>query len=225
MDRNGAKLLAEKLTRELFRIAQAYGKSHTCSFEDLTHDLAVMLERNALNSVSLKFYRAQHGGGRRSGHEILVEYNYALHAGRPRFHLDDAQGMSFVPLRPPFEMGLVINRDTQGGAYAHRLRINWGDAPAYHRDDGFAHRDGNTTRRTGGRASKEIYMDHTLRRHGRIKFFLPAKNYGFISAQDGTDIFFHKKNLQGFEPCRGQRVSFLPLVTPRGVQAKDVRLG
>jgi len=221
MNADAAKLLAEKLTRELFRIAQAYGKSHTCSFDDLTHDFAVMLEHNALYAVSLKFYRTAHGTQR----ETLVEYNYALHAGQPRFHLDDAQGMSIVPLSPPFEMGLVVNRDMQQGRYADRLRLNWGNAPTYARDNGFAHRDGNTAQRTGGRASKEIYMDYTLRRHGNIKFFLSAKSYGFISAQDGTDIFFHEKNLQGFEPCRGQRVSYLPLVTPRGVQAKDVRLG
>jgi len=222
MNAQSARLLAEKLTRELFRIAQAYGKEQHYRFEDLTHDFGIMLEYDSLYSLSLKFYRPN------AQREVLVEYNYALHAGQPKFHIDDAQGLSIVPLAPPFEMGLIINRDARGGIYENRLHLNWSNAPSYARYSGFAHRDGNTTRRTGGRASKEIYMDHTLRQRGRIKFYLPGKLYGFITgetgAQPGSDIFFHAKNIQGFEPCRGQRVSFLPMATPKGVQAKDIRL-
>ena len=57
MQPNAAKLLAEKVVRELFRIAQAYGKEHPFSFEDILNDLAVMLEYDALQLVSLKFHR------------------------------------------------------------------------------------------------------------------------------------------------------------------------
>lgn len=217
MNANSAHLLAEKVTREVYRMAQAYGKEVPYPFADLTHDLTVMLEHDALTNLSLKFYRPT------AQREVLVEYNYALHAGQPHFHTDDAQGLSLAPLAPPFEMGLTVNRDTQGGRYAARLRLNWGDAPQYAHYGGFAHADGNTTQRTGGRASKEIYMDHTLRRPGQIKFYLAARQYGFITGADGVDVFFHAQNLGGFEPCRGQRVTYLPLATPRGVQAKDVR--
>lgn len=217
MKRDSANLLAEKVVRELYRIAQAYGKQHPFRFKDLVHDLAVMLERDCLTAVSLKFYRP----GR--DRDVLVEYNYALHAGNPRFHLDDAQGLGIVPLSPPFEMGLVVNRDRQGGAYAHRLRLDWGDAPHYARRGGFEHQDGNTTRRTGGRASKRVFMNGDLRRRGRVKFYLPARQYGFLIGSDGVDIFFHANNVQGFRPQRGQWVSYLPLATPRGIQAKDVR--
>ncbi len=221
MERNAAKLLSEKVVREVFRIAQAYGKEYPFRFEDLVHDLAVMLECNALHTVTLKFHRPN---GRR---DVLVEYAYALHAGAPRFYLDDAEGLGIVPLRPPFEMGLVINRDPQRGAYEHRLRLNWGDAPQYTRRGGFEHQDGNTTKRTGGRASKKVYMDDGLRRRGQVKFFLPAKGYGFIVGRDGVDVFFHANNVEASlgVPRQGQRVSYLPMATPRGVQAKDVRPG
>jgi cold shock CspA family protein len=217
MDRNAARLLAEKVARELYRIAQAYGKQHPFDFDDLVHDLGVMLERDGLQVVSLKFYRPN--GSR----DVLAEYNYALHAGTPRLYLDDAQGLGVVPISPPFEMGLVVRRDPQAGAYEGRLRLSWGDAPDYARRGGFEHQDGNTAHRTGGRASKHIYMDDTLRRQGRVKFFLPAKQYGFITCADGVDVFFHLNNVQGFQPRQGQPVTFLPLATPRGVQAKDVR--
>jgi cold shock CspA family protein len=222
MNRKAASLLAQKVTRELYRIAQAYGKQHPFRFEDLTHDLAVMLESDSLNGVSLKFHRPN--GSR----DVLVEYTYELHAGAPHFYLDDAQGIGIVPLRPPFEMGLVVNRDPQASAYENRLRLNWGDAPAYARRGGFEHQDGNTTHRTGGRASKRVYMDGALRRRGQVKFYLPAKQYGFIAGENGgrpgSDVFFHANNIQGFRPRQGQWVTYLPLATPRGIQAKDVRL-
>ncbi len=217
MNANSSRLLAEKVTRELYRTAQAYGKEHPYRFEDLLNDLAVMIEHEALHLVSLKFFRA-------NGHrEVLAEYNYAFHAGRPTFRIDDTQGLGIVPLTPPFEMGLIVNRDAQGGQYAQRLRLNWGDAPDYTHGGGFTHADGNTASRTGGRASKEVYMDDALRRMGQVKFFLPQKQYGFITGGDGVDIFFHEKNAQGFAPRQGQRVTYLPLITPRGIQAKDVR--
>lgn len=136
-----------------------------------------------------------------------------------------------MPLSPPFEMALVVNRDSLRGTYEGQLRLNWGDAPGYARRGGFVpwngdfeEQDGNTTRRTGGRASKRVYMDHGLRRQGQVKFFLAGQKYGFIVGTDGTDVFFHADNAEGFAPSKGQRVSYLPLATPRGVQAKDVRL-
>jgi len=219
MNQSAASLLAQKVCRELYRIAQAYGKEHPFRFEDLVHDLTVMLEWDGLNAVSLKFYRSN---GYR---DVLVEYDYALHAGNPRFHLDDAQGLGIVPLTPPFEMGLVVNRDSRSGAYDGQLRLNWGDAPVYSQNSGFRHQDGNTTQRTGGRASKQVFMDNSLRRRGRVKFYLPDKQYGFILGTDGVDVFFHANNVRGFQPRKGQQVTYLPLATPRGVQAKDVQPG
>lgn len=217
MEPHAAALLAEKVVREVFRIAQAYGKEHPFRFEDLLNDLAVMLEHDALQFVSLKFHRPD------VARAVLAEYTYALHAGAPQFHLDHAQGIGIVPLSPPFDMALVVQRDTLGGAYVGRLRLNWGGAPQYARGDGFEHQDGNTSARTGGRASKQVFMDDSLRRPGQVKFFTAARRYGFITGADGVDVFFHATNLGGFLPHTGQRVTFLPLVTPRGIQAQDVR--
>lgn len=216
MQSQAARLLAEKLTRELYRIAQAYGKKHPFKFEDLTHDLAIMLQHEALQQVSLKFFRP---GKHR---EVLVAYDYVFHAGHPPFHFDAAQGLGVVPLAPPFKMRLIVHRDSQNGYYEPQLHLNWGNVPPFTHREGFRHQDGHTTQRTGGRASKQVYMDATLRRQGHVKFFLPHRQYGFITGGDGTDIFFHQNNVQDFTPRKGQRVSYLPLATPRGIQAKDV---
>lgn len=213
----GNRLLAEKVVRELFRIAQSYGQTHSVGFEDLVHDLALMLEVGSLNSVSLKFHRPN------ARETVLVEYNYAFHAGRPQFHLDDAQGLGIVPLSPPIAMALVVNRGPATQPMTGQFRLNWGAAPEYRREAGFEHRDGNTAQRTGGRASKQVFIGDDLRREGQVKHYWAEKQYGFITGRDGVDVFFHASNLQGFQPQRGQSVTYLPLVTPRGVQAKDVR--
>jgi CspA family cold shock protein len=65
-------------------------------------------------------------------------------------------------------------------------------------------------------------MDDGLRRRGQVKFYLPAKSYGFILGADGVDVFFHASDAPGFQPRKGQRVTYLPMATPRGVQAKDL---
>jgi cold shock CspA family protein len=217
MEKKAASLLSEKITKELYRIAQAYGKEHPYAFDDLKHDLCVMLEYDAVTAVTLKFYRPD------ADREVLAEYAYSLHAGNPQFHLDDAMGIGIVPIKPPFEMALVVQRDSMNGVYEGDLKLNWGSAPRYAKNGGFDHQDGNTTRRTGGRASKQVYMADDLRRQGRVKFYLPDKRYGFIIGPDGTDVFFHANNATGLTPRKDQKVTYQPLVTPRGVQAKDVR--
>lgn len=211
-----AQLLGEKVTRELFRIAQAHGLQHPFAFDDLSHDLAVMVGQHALQSVSLKFFRP----GQQT---VLAEYTYAIHPDQRELRADHAQGLAIVPLTGAYEMRLVVNRDWQGGAYASQLRLNWGPAPDLRRHTGYAEQDGNTTSRTGGRASKVVFIDDSLRRGGRIKWFARPRQYGFIVAADGAELFFHASNLAGFEPQPGQPVTFLPVVTPKGVQAKDIR--
>ena len=217
MDRSASRLLAEKVVRELFRIAQAYGKEHPFAFEDMVHDLALALQRRALRRVTLKFFRPDHQ------REVLLEYSYAFHAGRPRFYLDDAHGLAIVPLSPPIAMTLVAQFDPPAAALPG-LRLNWGTAPDYVRQTGFEHHDGNTAARTGGRASKRVFMADSLRSQGRVKLYRSGGQYGFITGRDGVDVFFHASNVNGFHPRTGQRVTYLPLATPRGIQAKDVRL-
>jgi CspA family cold shock protein len=52
------------------------------------------------------------------------------------------------------------------------------------------------------------------------------KGFGFITAADGGDIFFHMSNLDGvrFEDLReGQRVTYTVGQGPKGPRAENVR--
>lgn len=53
------------------------------------------------------------------------------------------------------------------------------------------------------------------------------KGFGFITTDNGGDIFFHMSNLDGirFEELReGQRVSYTVGQGPKGARAENVRL-
>lgn len=68
----------------------------------------------------------------------------------------------------------------------------------------------------------------TTKQRGTVKFFSTEKEYGFITAEDGTDIFVHISALKASQLTandfgRGERVEFVPIQKPgRGMRAVDI---
>lgn len=61
---------------------------------------------------------------------------------------------------------------------------------------------------------------------GTVKWFNATKGYGFISREDGPDVFVHFSAIQtdGYRTLdEGQRVEFSIEQGPKGLQAADVR--
>jgi CspA family cold shock protein len=63
------------------------------------------------------------------------------------------------------------------------------------------------------------------REQGQVKWFNVSKGFGFITKDDGEEIFVHFRSIRG-EGRRslrdGQRVTFLVAETDKGPQAEDV---
>ncbi|WP_456850475.1 cold-shock protein [Geodermatophilus sp. SYSU D00742] len=61
---------------------------------------------------------------------------------------------------------------------------------------------------------------------GRVKWFNPEKGFGFLSREDGPDVFVHKDALPAgtSELKPGQRVEFGIVAGRRGDQALQVRI-
>ena len=60
---------------------------------------------------------------------------------------------------------------------------------------------------------------------GKVKWFNDAKGYGFITPENGKDVFVHHSAIQGdgFKTLReGQDVEFEITTGPKGEQATNV---
>ena len=62
---------------------------------------------------------------------------------------------------------------------------------------------------------------------GTVKWFNDAKGFGFISRENGEDVFVHFRAIQGngFKTLKeGQRVTFNVVKGPKGLQADAVEV-
>lgn len=61
---------------------------------------------------------------------------------------------------------------------------------------------------------------------GTVKWFNAQKGYGFLSTEDGKDVFVHFSAIQGEEGYKtltdGQAVEFEVVDGPKGAQAANV---
>lgn len=61
---------------------------------------------------------------------------------------------------------------------------------------------------------------------GKVKRFNKSKGFGFITADDGHDVFFHYSQIvmDGFKTVdEGAEVSFDEVETERGPQAQNIK--
>jgi CspA family cold shock protein len=67
----------------------------------------------------------------------------------------------------------------------------------------------------------------TIMEQGTVKWFNDAKGFGFISRQNGEDVFVHFSAIQsnGFRSLQeGQAVQFNVVKGPKGWQAENVQV-
>lgn len=59
-----------------------------------------------------------------------------------------------------------------------------------------------------------------------VKWFNPNKHYGFISVEEGEDVFFHQRQIVegGEETCEGQTARFHMRYAEKGPEALNVEL-
>lgn len=70
-----------------------------------------------------------------------------------------------------------------------------------------------------------VYIDDSEEETGTVKWFNVKKGYGFITRDQGDDVFVHYRNILG-EGRRvineGQRVKFIVIPGDKGLQADEV---
>ncbi len=63
--------------------------------------------------------------------------------------------------------------------------------------------------------------------NGTVKWFNSEKGYGFITSEDGTDVFAHfsQINVDGYKTLEeGQEVSFSVVEGQKGPQAENIEI-
>lgn len=64
------------------------------------------------------------------------------------------------------------------------------------------------------------------RSNGTVKWFNDAKGFGFITREQGDDVFVHFRSIlgEGYRSLReGQQVEFEIIEGPKGLQAENVK--
>jgi CspA family cold shock protein len=75
-------------------------------------------------------------------------------------------------------------------------------------------------------ANSSVLKEINKMEQGTVKWFNDAKGFGFISRQNGEDVFVHYSaiNSNGFKSLQeGQAVQFNVVKGPKGWQASDVQ--
>jgi CspA family cold shock protein len=63
--------------------------------------------------------------------------------------------------------------------------------------------------------------------NGTVKWFNPEKGFGFITSEEGTDVFAHfsQINVDGFKTLdEGQKVTFTVTDGQKGPQAENIEI-
>lgn len=63
--------------------------------------------------------------------------------------------------------------------------------------------------------------------NGTVKWFNSEKGFGFITGEDGTDVFAHfsQINIEGYKSLEeGQKVSYDVVKGPKGPQAENITI-
>lgn len=190
------------------------------NFQNWLHDLTLMLIFDDLVYVKLEVY----------GHEnqILFQHAFYFTAGESDTIKNENLGLELPVLSREIIAGcrVIINNkhsDSHEKEYRKWLRINWCSVEPLHRNQGDSFVSRHTAASSKGKNKGEVWVDNQARRHGVI--YRVIENYAFARDEATQEnVFLHTNALTSrMKFMIGQRVSYIPIQTKKGMQGMNIQ--
>lgn len=219
------QLQSSKVVENIHFILRSYGVDNWSPEykSDLKHDIAVKLDYADIKRVSIELLAADN--------TILYahheEFQQAVAAAVSTNHpMDSARGLELPVI--PRNMVQTYRLLTSGAArereYRHLLRMNWSPAEKLQERAGAAFDGEHTSAMTGGRTKATVFVSNEARQAGTL-IRLGSKGFGFLRDDCLGDVFVHPNFCApGTALIPGHRYGYIVIQTPRGLQARDVKM-
>jgi cold shock CspA family protein len=223
------RLQIDKAIRAMEFVARRMGQRLFSSEDDRSrwvHDLEVIRRVNNLKAVSAEYV------GREKilifAHEIQFSPNGS--ANGPV--IDSAEGVDspwcdkeLVKLIEANRVTLTEKDPSQARLYRDSLQIKFSTAEPLKKPKGTSVSSRHHEKITGGNNTANFFVCDLARHGGRITHV--AEGRGFAFAKDetlGVEVWLHVSHAaKGFVFRRGDRVSYLVVDSPKGLQGRDIR--
>jgi cold shock CspA family protein len=209
------EFVARRLNRRLF--------SSAAERANVLHDLQVIRTFNNLKSVTVEYL----GANRHVVFDHTIEFSPNAN-GNGRC-VDAGRGIE-LPLLPP---SLIVEHlfsiswcdRSQRDLLKHLLNVPWSNKEEHPKARGTTIRSVHHEKITGGNNTARLHVTDLARHFGRISYV--AEGRGFAFANDevlGQTVWCHVSHAPtGFRFRVGDRVSFVVVDVPKGLQARDIR--
>jgi hypothetical protein len=220
---SATRLEVSKAMAQVEFIDRAYSLNIWASREvarQWAHDLELMRHFNDMRGITLELTD--------SGSCVLFAFRIEFDQQSGGRLLDSGTGVELPMLDRGRVRGHRLIVQHKGGMerYRHLLAMKWGDAPTLDRTSGSSYESEHARKITGGRQSGSFFVGNDER---RLVVVTQAGNLDYVFAKsmgrpEVQNVFIHRKWVApGVDLKPGTRLSALLVVTPRGVQARDVR--
>lgn len=211
-----------KAVEQMALMSRTYGLNHFKTRkekDDWKHDLSVMRAHGDLKHLRLELLDAKD--------KVVAELTIQFQGAGQRCRLaDSGRGLEMPVLDRDSVAGsrLLIRQSGKEELYRHLLRMSWSPAGERARSRGSTYAGEHCGAITGGSSQGRFFVSDTSRHRGTILRVVRDRGYAFArDTRTGTDVFLHFKFAPGVRLKVGQRVSYLLVQTPRGLQARSVQ--
>jgi len=220
------RMQVEKAVRALEFVAHRLGRSLFASEEERAkwmHDLEVIRRLNNLKAIAAEYIGADK--------TVLFEHEIGFSPnGHAKGIVIDSAGGVELPVFPReiVREHRVVMREhdqAQRSLYQHLLTVNWTTVECLKKAKGTSVHSEHHAKITRGNNTASLFVSELARHHGRITYVAEGRGFAFADDETlGHAVWLHVCHApKGFVFRQGERVSYVVVDVPKGLQGRDIR--